>query len=88
MMGSLLGLFAAGMRVAYKVDKVPFYKHVEEFRLDQPVTMGRRDKKSGQQQALLKRLPDAVEVEIKLEGPDKGDAHGACLRALLCLPGK
>lgn len=62
------------MRVAYKVDKVPFYKHVEEFRLDQPVTMSRRDKKSGQQHALLKRLPDSVQVEIKLEGPDKGAA--------------
>ena len=65
------------MRVAYKVDKVPFYKHVEEFRLDQPVSMSRRDKKSGQQLALLKRLPDSVQVEIKLEGPDQGAADPA-----------
>ena len=61
-----------GMRVEYKVDKVPFFKHSENFRLGQEVTMGRRDKKAGQQHATLRKLPGAVHVDIQLDGPDTG----------------
>jgi hypothetical protein len=68
------------MRVAYKVDKVPFYKHTEDFRWNQPVSMGRRDKKSGQQHATLRKLPGAVHVLIKLDAPDAG----ACMHAYCC----
>ena len=60
------------MRVEYKVDKVPFFKHSEQFRLGQEVTMGRRDKKAGQQHATLRKTPSAVHVHIQLDGPDTG----------------
>ena len=60
------------MRVQFTVDKVPFYKHTEEFRLGQEVSMGRRDKKSGMQHAVLRAVPEGVQVDIKLDAPFSG----------------
>ncbi len=65
--------FAAVMKVCYSVDRVPFYKHTEEFRLGEPVTMSRRDKKSGKQHALLRAIPEGVQVDIKLDPPFAGE---------------
>ena len=62
----------AGMKVAYKVDNVPFYKHTEEFKLGQSVSMSRRDKKPGQQHAAMRALPKGVEVDIQLDPPYSG----------------
>lgn len=62
----------AGMKVAYKVDNVPFYKHTEEFRLGQSVCMSRRDKKPGKQHAAMRALPKGVEVDIQLDPPYEG----------------
>ena len=63
----------AGVKVAYKVDNVPFYKHTEEFRLGQSVSMSRRDKKSGQQHATMRAVPKGVEVDIQLDPPFSGE---------------
>ncbi|CAK0786974.1 hypothetical protein CVIRNUC_010190 [Coccomyxa viridis] len=60
------------VKVAYKVDNVPFYKHTEEFRLGQSVSMSRRDKKSGQQHATMRAVPKGVEVDIQLDPPFSG----------------
>ena len=65
-------MVVAGMKVAYKVDNVPFYKHTEEFRLGQSVSMSRRDKKPGQQHAAMRALPKGVEVDIQLDPPFAG----------------
>jgi hypothetical protein len=62
----------AVLRVRFSVDRVPFYKHTEEFRLGEPVTMSRRDKKSGKQHAVLRTIPDGVEVDIRLDPPFEG----------------
>ncbi len=62
----------AGLKVVYKVDNVPFYKHTEEFKLGQSVSMSRRDKKSGQQHAAMRALPKGVEVDIQLDPPYSG----------------
>ncbi|BDA50356.1 hypothetical protein COCOBI_16-0320 [Coccomyxa sp. Obi] len=61
------------MRVQFTVDKVPFYKHTEEFRLGQEVSMSRRDKKSGMQHAVLRAVPEGVQVDIKLDAPFSGN---------------
>ncbi|CAL5229176.1 g12451 [Coccomyxa viridis] len=60
------------LKVVYKVDNVPFYKHTEEFKLGQSVSMSRRDKKSGQQHAAMRALPKGVEVDIQLDPPYSG----------------
>ena len=74
----------AGVKVAYKVDNVPFYKHTEEFRLGQSVSMSRRDKKSGQQHATMRAVPKGVEVDIQLDPPFSG-GYELSLHASLCL---
>ena len=63
----------AGLKVVYKVDNVPFYKHTEEFKLGQSVSMSRRDKKPGQQHAAMRALPKGVEVDIQLDPPYSGN---------------
>ena len=63
---------ASGMRTEYKVDKVPFFKHSEEFRLGRETIMGRRDKKSGQQRAFLREVPEGLQIDIQLEQPFPG----------------
>ncbi|KAK9843768.1 hypothetical protein WJX81_005588 [Elliptochloris bilobata] len=63
---------ADGMRTEYKVDKVPFFKHCEEFRLGRETVMGRRDKKSGQQRAFLREVPEGLQIDIQLEQPFPG----------------
>ena len=77
----------AGVKVAYKVDNVPFYKHTEEFRLGQSVSMSRRDKKSGQQHATMRAVPKGVEVDIQLDPPFSGETksslHASCSVHLL-----
>ena len=61
------------------MDKVPFYKHTEEFRLGQTVSMSRRDKKSGKQHAVLRAVPEGIQVDIKLDPPFSGAApHATC----------
>ena len=55
------------------MDNVPFYKHTEEFRLGQSVSMSRRDKKSGQQHATMRAVPKGVEVDIQLDPPFSGE---------------
>lgn len=69
------------MRVQFTVDKVPFYKHTEEFRLDEIVSMNRRDKKSGMQHAVLRAVPEGVQVKIKLDPP----FSGACVLCFILL---
>ena len=64
------------MKIIYKVDNVPFYKHTEEFRLGQNVSMSRRDKKQGQQHASMRALPQGVEVDIQLDPPFEGRDTG------------
>ena len=63
---------ASGMRTEYKVDKVPFFKHSEEFRLGRETIMGRRDQKSGQQRAFLREVPEGLQIDIQLEQPFPG----------------
>ncbi len=72
------------MRVQFSVDKVPFYKHTEEFRLDKTVSMSRRDKKSGKQHAVLRSVPEGVQVQIKLDPPFSG--AGPCPTTCLASP--
>lgn len=62
------------MKVQFAVDRVPFYKHTEEFRLGEAVTMDRRDKKAGKQHAVLRAIPEGVQVDIQLDPPFAGDA--------------
>ena len=74
------------MKVAYKVDNVPFYKHTEEFKLGQSVTMSRRDKKQGQQHAALRALPKGVEVDIQLDPPFSGiESQSLCICGRCCV---
>lgn len=54
------------------MDKVPFFKHSEEFRLGRETIMGRRDKKSGQQRAFLREVPEGLQIDIQLEQPFPG----------------
>ena len=63
---------APGMRTEYRVDKVPFFKHCEEFRLGRETVMGRRDKKSGQQRAFLREVPEGLQIDIQLGQPFPG----------------
>ena len=64
----------AGMKVVYKVDNVPFYKHKEEFRLGKSISSSRRDKKPGQQHATIRALQKGVEIDIQLDPPFSGTA--------------
>ena len=63
---------APGMRTEYRVDKVPFFKHCEEFRMGRETVMGRRDKKSGQQRAYLREVPEGLQIDIQLDQPFPG----------------
>lgn len=69
---------SAGMKVVYKVDNVPFYKHTEEFRLGRSISTSRRDKKPGQQHATIRPLQKGVEIDIQLDPPFSGIA---CLQS-------
>ena len=62
----------SGMRTEYRVDKVPFFKHCEEFRMGRETVMGRRDKKSGQQRAYLREVPEGLQIDIQLDQPFPG----------------
>ena len=66
------------------MDNVPFYKHTEEFRLGQSVSMSRRDKKSGQQHATMRALPKGVEVDIQLDPPFSGECNLSSASKLSC----
>lgn len=68
--------------MVYKVDNVPFYKHKEEFKLGQSVSMSRRDKKPGQQHAAMRALPKGVEVDIQLDPPYSGTEYGSLYASL------
>ena len=63
----------AGMRTTYKVDKVPFFKHSEDFLLGRETVMGRRDKKGGEQRAFLREVPAGLQIDIQLEQPLPGE---------------
>jgi hypothetical protein len=80
----------AGMRTTYKVDKVPFFKHSEDFLLGRETVMGRRDKKGGEQRAFLREVPEGLQIDIQLEQPLPGGPAPRREQAgaeTLCRPG-
>lgn len=71
------------MRTEYRVDKVPFFKHCEEFRLGRETVMGRRDKKSGQQRAFLREVPEGLQIDIQLDQPFPGLSPSCIVKVCL-----
>lgn len=76
---------APGMRTEYRVDKVPFFKHCEEFRMGRETVMGRRDKKSGKQRAYLREVPEGLQIDIQLDQPFPGMDAVSKYVGLCCL---